>query len=128
MDLPIVAIVHLIEQQDRRLPFGLEGVMVQAQQVRERQLSKERMVEAQVADAPGLAPLLQQGVGDLGQDGGLADAARAGEQDGAFQLRVIQVLAAGLIGKPPERRNRRPATRPPRIEALHDVQDLVLVE
>ena len=66
--------------------------------------------------------------GKLLQQRGLAHAPRAGEQDRAAQLGVIQIQAAGAVREPPERGHAVRTPAPPRIEAVENIEDLRVIE
>ncbi len=125
---PAAGVLDFVEQEQRGLSFRVDVGVVEGEDGAQAEQLEQRVVETEIKNALGVGPLVHEAFCELLQQRGFADAARAGQQDRAAQVRVVQIGAAGAVGKPPERRDGIGAPAPPGIESMEDIQDLGVIE
>jgi hypothetical protein len=90
VELPVLRVLHLVEQEDRGLSLGEDVFTVDPKEVGEAGEFQEGVVQADVDHADRRGSPRQQHLDDLLQYRGLAHTSRAAEKDGPLELRILQ--------------------------------------
>src|SRR6476661_5091725 len=118
MKVPLLRVLHLIQQQDGGLAIRPDLAVVLRQDPLDRQELQHRMVEAQIEDGGGFLSTSQEPFGELIEDGRLPHSARTGKQDPPADGGIEEVAAARVEREAVERGDGDRLLGPPGIDPV----------